>query len=76
MVKYEQILVREQLRALWSHFLTKVTLYAEIYSTSPLYEDLEEQGTLACGTARSNRKGLPRDITDAQNKEIKSSKLG
>lgn len=76
MVKYKQILVREQLRALWSHFLTKVTLYTEIYSTSPLYEDLEEQGTLACGTARSNRKGLPRDITDAQNKEIKSSKLG
>lgn len=58
------------------HFLTKVTLYAENYSTSPLYEDLEEQGTLACGTARSNRKGLPRDITDTQNKEIKGSKLG
>ena len=56
--------------------MTKVTLYAENYSTSPLFEDLKEQGTLACGTARSNRKGLPRDITDAQNKEIKGSKLG
>ena len=73
MVKYKQILEREQLRA---SFLDKGHTLRRNYSTSPLFEDLEEQGTLACGTARSNRKGLPRDITDAQNKEIKGSKLG
>ena len=41
-----------------------------------LFEDLEERDTLACGTVRSNRKGLPRDITGAQNEEITDLKQG
>ena len=53
------------------------TLYMDNYYTSvPLFEDLEERGALACGTVRSNRKGLPRDITDAQTEEIKGLKQG
>ena len=52
-------------------------LYMDNYYTSvPLFEDLERRGTLACGTVRSNRKGLPRDITDVHNEEIKGLKRG
>ena len=46
------------------------------YSSVPLFEDLERRGTLACGTVRSNRKGLPKDITDVHNEEIKGLKRG
>ena len=52
-------------------------LYMDNYYTSvPLFEDLERRGMLACGTVRSNRKGLPRDITDVHNEEIKGLKRG
>ena len=44
------------------------------YTSVPLFEDLKRHGTLACGTVRSNRKGLPRDITDVHNEEIKGLK--
>ena len=52
-------------------------LYMDNFYTSvPLFEDLERRGTLACGTVPSNRKGLPRDITDVHNEEIKGLKRG
>lgn len=52
-------------------------LYMDNYYTSvPLLEDLEARGTIACGTVQSNRKGLPRDITDACNEEVKGLKKG
>ena len=52
-------------------------LYMDNYYTSvPLFEDLEARGTLACGTVRSNRKGLPKDITDARNEEVKGLERG
>ncbi|PFX34730.1 PiggyBac transposable element-derived protein 1 [Stylophora pistillata] len=69
---------RRAVMGLMQSFLDKGhTHYMDNYYTSvPLFEDLEERGTLACGTARSNRKGLPWDITDAQNEEIKGLKPG
>ena len=60
-----------------SFFNKGPTLYMDNYNASePLFEDLEERGTLASGTVRSNRKGLPRDITDAQTEQIKGLKWG
>ena len=48
-------------------------LYMDNYYTSvPLFEDLEGGGTLACGTVQSNRKGLPKDMTDVHNEEVKA----
>ena len=41
------------------------------YSSVPLFQDLSSQGTLACGTVRSNRKGLPKDITNTHSGEVK-----
>lgn len=52
-------------------------LYMDNYCSSvPLFKDLEGQGTLACGTVQSNRKGLPQDITDVHNEEVKALKRG
>ena len=42
----------------------------------PFIEDLERRGTLACGTVRFNKKGLPKDITDAKNAEVKALERG
>ena len=40
------------------------------YTSVGLFEELEGRKTLACGTVRSNRLGLPKDICD-----VKSSKV-
>ena len=41
-----------------------------------LFEELEGRKTLACGTVRSNKVGLPKDICDLKAKEVKSLKRG
>ena len=46
------------------------------YTSVPLFEDLERRGTLACGTVRSNRKGSPKDITNAKNAEVNALERG
>lgn len=67
---------RRAVMTLMESFLDKgYVLYMDNYYTSvPLFEDLERQ--LACGTVRSNRKGLPKDITDAKNAEVKALERG
>lgn len=69
---------RRAVMTLMESFLDKgYVLYMDNYYTSvPLFEDLERRGTLACGTVRSNRKGLPKDITDAKNAEVKALERG
>ena len=46
------------------------------YTSVGLFEELEGRKTLACGTVRSNRLGLPKDICDLKAKEVKSLKRG
>ena len=46
------------------------------YTSMGLFEELEGRKTLACGTVRSNRQGLPKDICDLKAKEVKSLKGG
>ena len=46
------------------------------YISVGLFEELEGRKTLACGTVRSNRLGLPKDICDLKAKEVKSLKRG
>lgn len=46
------------------------------YTSVPLFQDLEDRGTLACGTVRSNRKGLPKDMTSTANAKVKGLKRG
>ena len=70
---------RRAVRGFMESFLEKghaLSLDGRIYysTPAPLFEDLEEEGTVACGTVRSYRKGLPRDITDAKTEEIKCLK--
>ena len=69
---------RKSVMGLMEAFFDKgYKLYMDNYYTSvPLFEDLERRGTLACGTVRSNRKGLPKDITNVHNEEIKGLKRG
>ena len=38
------------------------------------FEEMEERKTLACGTVRSNRVGLPKEICDLKEKEVKGLK--
>ena len=44
------------------------------YTSVALFEEMEERKTLACGTVRSNRKGLPNEICDLNEKEVKGLK--
>ena len=46
------------------------------YTSVGLFEELEGRKTLACGTVRSKRLGLPKDICDLKAKEVKSLKRG
>ena len=46
------------------------------YTSVRLFEELEGRKTLACGTVRSNRLGLPKDICDVKSSKVKSLKRG
>ena len=46
------------------------------YTSVPLFLELERRGILACGTVRSNRKFLPKEIVDQQNEQVKRLKRG
>ena len=46
------------------------------YISVGLFEELEERSTLACGTARSNRVDLPRDICHLKSRQVKQLKQG
>ena len=51
--------------------------FMDNYSTSvALFEELEERKTLACGTVRSNRADLPREICGSKEKAVKDLKRG
>ena len=39
------------------------------YTSLPLYKYLHQHGTLACGTIRSNQKGLPKQVKNAKLKK-------
>ena len=44
------------------------------YTSVALFEELEERKTLACGTVRSNRVALPREICGVKEKAVKDLK--
>ena len=46
------------------------------YTSVALFEELEERKTLACGTVRSNRVNLPREICGLKEKAVKDLKRG
>ncbi|XP_068754290.1 piggyBac transposable element-derived protein 4-like [Montipora capricornis] len=46
------------------------------YTSVALFEELEERKTLACGTVRSNRVALPREICGVKEKAVKDLKRG
>lgn len=46
------------------------------YTSVTLCEELEEWKTLACGTVRSNRSGLPKEICGLKDKKVKQLKRG
>ena len=46
------------------------------YTSMGLLAELEGRKTLACGTVRFNRLGLPKEICDLKAKEVKSLKRG
>ena len=46
------------------------------YTSVGLFEELEGRKTLACGTVRSNRLGLPKDICGVKSSKVKSLKRG
>lgn len=41
-----------------------------------LFEELEDRKTLSCGTVRSNRQGLPKEISGVREKKVKQLKQG
>ena len=63
---------------LMEKFLDKgyVLFMDNYYSSVPLFQELSSRGTLACGTVRSNRKGLPTDITNPGSGEVKGLNRG
>ena len=46
------------------------------YTSVGLFEELEERNTLSCGTVRSNRVGLPKEICGLKQKAVKKLKRG
>ena len=52
-------------------------LFMDNYYTSVgLFEELEERSTLACGTVRSNRVDLPKEICNLKSTQVKQLKRG
>ena len=39
------------------------------YSSPDLFQDLKEEGFEACGNLRTNRRGIPQELKDAQLKK-------
>ena len=52
------------------------TFMDNYYTSVALFEELEERKTLACGTVRSNRVALPREICGVKEKAVKDLKRG
>ena len=46
------------------------------YDSVPLFLELERRSILACGTVKSNRKFLPKEIVDEQNEQVKRLRRG
>lgn len=46
------------------------------YTSVGLFEELEERSTLACGTVRSNRVDLPKEICNLKSRQVKQLKRG
>ena len=69
---------RKAVMSLMGPFLDKgYYLFMDNYYTSVgLFEELEERKTLACGTVRSNRVDLPKEICDVKAKQVKKLKRG
>ncbi|GFO46681.1 PiggyBac transposable element-derived protein 4 [Plakobranchus ocellatus] len=69
------IVNKPQQRLYWSK---RPCLYTPIFGQSmprrsiPLFEELETKGTSACGTLRSNRKGIPYDLRSKKLKKGES----
>ena len=56
-------------------FLIPNTVFMDNYYTSAvLSEELVERKTLACGTVRSNKSGLPKEICEIKEKKGKQLK--
>lgn len=59
--------VRDLTRDIWGHFHH---VYCDNYFTSvPLFRELLDNKTYACGTIRTNRRGLPQAVTKAKLKK-------
>ena len=41
-----------------------------------MFEELEQRKTLACGTVRSNRSGLPKEICGLKERKVKKAQKG
>ena len=69
---------KKAVMSLMEPFLNKgYYLFLDNYYTSVgLFEELEERSTLACGTVRSNRVDLPREICNLKSRQVKQLKRG
>jgi len=69
---------RKAVMSLMEPFLDKgYYLFMDNYYTFVgLFEELEERKTLACGTVRSNRVGLPRETCNLKSRQVKQLKRG
>ena len=70
---------RKAVMSLIEPFLDKgyyVFMDNNYYTSVTLFEVLEERKTLACGTVRSNRSGVPKESCGVQEKKVKQLKRG
>ena len=69
---------RKVVMAVFQPYLNKgYYAFMDNYKTSmALFEEMQERKTLACGTVRSNRAGLPKEICDFKEREVKGLKRG
>ena len=51
-------------------------LHYNYYTGVALFEELEQRKTLACGTVRSNRSGLPKETCGLKERKVKQLKRG